>query len=81
MKTLLRVLVVTALSLIASHASAQDEPLWEKLRAGGHVVLMRHAQTTPGGPSGFRILGRLEPEAVLADPPGRERRRVLPQYL
>lgn len=34
-----------------------DERLWSRLKSGGHVVLMRHAITTPGAgdPAGMRI--------------------------
>jgi phosphohistidine phosphatase SixA len=34
-----------------------DERTWALLRAGGQVILMRHAQTTPGNgdPPGFRL--------------------------
>lgn len=56
MRTLMRLLLVTVLSLAAAVAHA-DGQLWEKLRAGGYVVLMRHAQTTPGvgDPEAFHI--------------------------
>src|SRR5436190_7870096 len=48
--------VLLAVTLVAP-AATQDDVLWEKLRVGGLVVLMRHAQTTPGAgdPAGFRI--------------------------
>lgn len=38
-------------------ALADEADLWKRLAAGGHVVLMRHAQTTPGvgDPPGFRL--------------------------
>jgi phosphohistidine phosphatase SixA len=43
------------LVLLATHAFA-DETLWAKLRGGGHVVLMRHAQAPGGGdPPGFKL--------------------------
>jgi broad specificity phosphatase PhoE len=37
-------------------ALADDAALWKRLAAGGHVVVMRHAATTPGvgDPPGFR---------------------------
>lgn len=37
--------------------AAADENLWSQLRNGGHVLLMRHAETEPGigDPPGFRI--------------------------
>lgn len=45
----------TLLALLPSPALA-DEVLWSLLKKGGHVVLMRHAVTTPGvgDPPGFR---------------------------
>jgi len=39
--------LLLVLLLWAMPAAAQDEP-WALLRQGGHVVLLRHAQTTPG---------------------------------
>jgi len=38
-------------------AAADDAAVWELLRGGGQVVLMRHAITTPGvgDPAGFRL--------------------------
>ena len=49
-------IVALALLLIASPASGSDE-LWELLRGGGQVVLIRHPLTTPGAgdPAGFRL--------------------------
>jgi broad specificity phosphatase PhoE len=46
-----------ALLLFLPSAAAADEALWELLRGGGQVVLMRHATTTPGvgDPPGFRL--------------------------
>jgi len=37
--------------------SSADEGLWELMRGGGQVVVMRHAVTTPGvgDPAGFRL--------------------------
>jgi len=45
-----------ALVLVPFRAIASDA-LWEKLKAGGQVVLMRHAITTPGvgDPPGMRL--------------------------
>lgn len=39
------------------HASAADEPIWSALKSGGHIVLLRHAQTVDGigDPPGFDI--------------------------
>ena len=43
-------------ALLAANAVAEEEP-WALLRQGGHVVLLRHAQTTPGigDPPGMRL--------------------------
>ena len=48
--------VFAALLSLPSLALA-DETLWALLKKGGHVVLMRHAITTPGvgDPPGFRL--------------------------
>jgi len=50
-----------ALLLLATPALAgparADEGLWQRLAAGGQVVLLRHGTTTPGvgDPTGFRL--------------------------
>ncbi|HEX7044025.1 MAG TPA: histidine phosphatase family protein [Burkholderiales bacterium] len=56
MQAMLRILFGAMLALAVSAVQA-DEQLWERLRAGGLVLLMRHAQTTPGtgDPPGFRL--------------------------
>src|SRR6185369_15159661 len=41
-------LIVLVLAAYARAAAAGEEDLWKLLRNGGQVVLMRHAQTTPG---------------------------------
>lgn len=48
--------VFAALLSLPSLALA-DEALWALLKKGGHIVLMRHAITTPGvgDPPGFRL--------------------------
>jgi phosphohistidine phosphatase SixA len=49
---------VAALALLAPAApAAADEALWARLKAGGQIVLVRHAVTTPGvgDPAGFRL--------------------------
>jgi phosphohistidine phosphatase SixA len=54
----MRWLVLLLLVLTApSPAAADDAAVWELLRGGGQVVLMRHAVTTPGvgDPAGFRL--------------------------
>ncbi|MGH6622545.1 MAG: histidine phosphatase family protein [Burkholderiaceae bacterium] len=52
----LRALVAFALAAV-SPIVAGNEALWTLLRAGGQVVLMRHAETTPGvgDPAGMRL--------------------------
>ena len=49
--------LVLALGLAAPTAAGADEPLWQLLRGGGQVVLIRHASTEPGtgDPPGFRL--------------------------
>ena len=46
-----------ALALAASTPAAAEDPPWERLRRGGLVLLMRHAETEPGlgDPQGFRL--------------------------
>ncbi|HEX6828188.1 MAG TPA: histidine phosphatase family protein [Burkholderiales bacterium] len=48
---------LAAAALIGAGPAGATEPLWQALRAGGHVVLIRHATTEPGtgDPSGFRL--------------------------
>jgi phosphohistidine phosphatase SixA len=43
--------------LLISGGARADEKLWSLLQGGGHVVLIRHAVTTPGAgdPAGFRL--------------------------
>jgi broad specificity phosphatase PhoE len=52
---MVRILALLA-AFAAFHASADDE-LWDLLRAGGQVVLIRHPVTEPGvgDPPGFRL--------------------------
>jgi phosphohistidine phosphatase SixA len=53
----MRVLLLALLVLAAPARAAADEALWELLRGGAQVVLMRHTVTTPGvgDPVGFRL--------------------------
>ena len=46
-----------ALLAIPGAAFAANEALWDLLRGGGQIVLMRHTTTTPGvgDPPGFRL--------------------------
>jgi broad specificity phosphatase PhoE len=53
----IRVVASLLLSAFLPASAAADEALWSLLGGGGHVVLMRHAITTPGvgDPAGFRL--------------------------
>jgi broad specificity phosphatase PhoE len=48
---------VAAAALLFGTAAGASEPLWAALRAGGHVILIRHTSTEPGtgDPPGFRL--------------------------
>lgn len=48
---------LTGMGLNPPPPAAADEALWARLKAGGQVVLIRHAVTTPGvgDPPGFRL--------------------------
>lgn len=45
------------LALWAVAAAAQSDSLWDALKQGGYVIVMRHAQTEPGvlDPAGFSL--------------------------
>lgn len=67
-----------ALGLAISPVSMADDPAaWERLRAGGFVVLMRHASTEAGlgDPPGFR-LGDCATQRNLSEQGRDEARRV-----
>ncbi len=67
-----------AAALLASRAgAAQDEALWKRLRAGGLVILMRHASTEAGlgDPPGFK-LGDCKTQRNLSAAGVEEARRV-----
>ena len=51
------VLSIFALLLLGVAPAGADDALWTALKAGGHVVLVRHAATTGGAgdPPGFRL--------------------------
>jgi broad specificity phosphatase PhoE len=54
----IRAFLLVAMLLSSVPASAQSsEALWDLLRGGGQVVLLRHGTTTPGtgDPPGFRL--------------------------
>lgn len=48
--------LLLALALALAPAQAEDA-LWDALRGGGHVLYIRHSQTTPGfgDPPGFKL--------------------------
>jgi broad specificity phosphatase PhoE len=48
---------LTLLCSVASAAQQNDDALWAALQKGGHVILIRHAVTTPGvgDPPGFQV--------------------------
>ena len=70
-------LVVVALALTAPGAAGADDALWDLLRAGGQVVVMRHASTdrSIGDPPNFR-LDDCATQRNLADAGREEARRV-----
>jgi broad specificity phosphatase PhoE len=50
-------LLVLLAALALSSLAVADEALWSLLKGGGQVVMLRHAQTTPGvgDPEGMRL--------------------------
>lgn len=50
-------LTLLPLACAAQAPATTDDALWQRLRAGGVIVLMRHAATTPGvgDPPGFEL--------------------------
>ena len=58
-------------------AAPNDAALWQRLRGGGHVLLMRHAATDPGigDPPGF-VLERCASQRNLSDAGRRDARRI-----
>lgn len=51
------VLVTVAGTIAATPAAHADDTLWAQLQRGNHVILLRHALTTPGvgDPEGFKL--------------------------
>lgn len=51
------VVLIALVVTLPSRSVADDAAVWELLRGGGQVILMRHAITTPGvgDPAGFRL--------------------------
>jgi phosphohistidine phosphatase SixA len=49
--------VGTGAGVPAVRADAAEDVLWQRLRSGGHILLIRHAATDPGvgDPPGFRL--------------------------
>ena len=73
-----RAFVLGALALAAaSQSRAEDSATWRRLRAGGLVILMRHASTEPGlgDPAGFRI-GDCATQRNLSEGGREEARRI-----
>jgi phosphohistidine phosphatase SixA len=56
-RSLLAALALLAVLLAAPPRAAAEARLWSVLRGGGHVILVRHALTTPGvgDPTGMRL--------------------------
>ena len=50
-------LLLVSLVLVLPSRAIADEALWQLMRGGGQVILMRHAVTTPGvgDPAGFKL--------------------------
>jgi hypothetical protein len=50
-------LLLVSLVLAVPSRAVADEALWQLMRGGGQVILMRHAVTTPGvgDPTGFQL--------------------------
>jgi phosphohistidine phosphatase SixA len=63
--------------LVAPGTAAASEALWELLRGGGQVVMLRHATTTPGvgDPAGMR-LADCASQRNLSDEGRRDARRL-----
>lgn len=53
----LLLLLLTALPVVARPVQAATPGLWQQLKSGGHVLLIRHAATDPGvgDPPGFDL--------------------------
>ncbi len=64
-------------ALLLPASGRADEALWGQLRAGNHVILVRHASTEPGlgDPPGFR-LGDCSTQRNLSEAGRAEARRI-----
>lgn len=73
----LRFIVPLLASLLAAVPAAADDALWQKLKVGGYVVLIRHASTVPGlgDPPDFK-LGDCTTQRNLSDAGRDEARRL-----
>jgi broad specificity phosphatase PhoE len=79
MPVIARALFLLALAFAAgAHA---DDALWDKVRAGGYVLMIRHAATDPGvgDPPGFKLEDCATQRNLNA--PGREQARRLGERL
>ncbi|MEN3276660.1 MAG: hypothetical protein V7631_2450 [Massilia sp.] len=65
--SLLATALATALAGARVHAAEPEDALWQRMRSGGAIVLMRHALTTPGigDPEGF-VLGKCDTQRNLS---------------
>ncbi len=72
---------ILLLAACLAPAASADEALWAKLKAGGHVVLIRHASTEAGlgDPPGFKI-GDCATQRNLSDAGREEARRLGRQF-
>jgi phosphohistidine phosphatase SixA len=76
-RRLLLLLLLTALPAVAVPAQAASPGLWQQLKSGGHVLLIRHATTDPGvgDPPGFNLQNCATQRNL--NPTGREEARRL----
>ena len=63
-----RLLLLLLCTICIQASAAGNDSFWSLLRQGGHIVLMRHAQTVPGvgDPSGF-VIGDCRTQRNLSD--------------
>lgn len=68
-------------SVCLQPAAVADEPFWSLLRQGGHIVLVRHAQTVPGvgDPPGF-VLDDCSTQRNLSDKGRADAARIGKQF-
>ena len=77
MKPGIAALLMALSAPLAQAAGADDDALWQRMRSGGVLVLMRHAQTVPGigDPPGFTP-GQCRTQRNLSDGGRRDARRI-----